>query len=104
MKIFGCVDITINRFIYKTDNVFNATTYAAFLESICQKFFANDRKVYYIQDNASYHKSSDIWNWFMEFPKENEYIFAFCLKFTQFPWGIPMISFIQSELTKFLCS
>ena len=66
MKIFGCVDITKNRFIYKTDAVFNAATYAAFLERVCQKFFANDRKDYYIQDNASYHKSSDVWDWFKE--------------------------------------
>ena len=30
-----------------------------------------------------------IGTWEMEFPQENEYIFAFCLRFTHFPWGIP---------------
>ena len=64
MKVFGSVDITKDRFIYKTDDVFNAATYAAFLEKVVQKFFTKNHKIYYIQDNASYHKSKDIWSWF----------------------------------------
>lgn len=28
--------------------------------------FQKNRKVYYIQDNASYHKSIEIWKWFKE--------------------------------------
>ncbi len=64
MKVFGCVDITQSRFIYKTDDVFNASTYGAFLETLAKRFFKNERKVQYIQDNASYHKNKEIWAWF----------------------------------------
>lgn len=64
MKVFGCIDIINCRFIYKTDDVFNASTYGAFLDKVGQKFFTNKHKVYYIQDNASYHKNKNIWSWF----------------------------------------
>ena len=66
MKVFGAVDITKDRFIYKTDEVFNAATYMGFLERICRKFFTHNHKIHYIQDNASYHKSGDVWDWFKE--------------------------------------
>ena len=64
MKAFGCVKIIDYRLIYKTDDVFNASIYGAFLEKIGKKFFKNGRKVYYIQDNASYHKGKEIKLWF----------------------------------------
>ena len=28
------------------------------------EMFEKNKKVYYIQDNASYHKSSEVWKWF----------------------------------------
>ena len=66
MKIFGCVDIIKSRFIYKTDDIFNAASYKDFLEVVGQRFFKKDRKAQYIQDNASYHKSDDVRSWFRE--------------------------------------
>ena len=71
MKVFGCVNIIDCRFIYKTDDVFNASSYGAFLEKIGKKFFKNGHKVYYIQDNASYHKGKEIKLWFK---KNNKFI------------------------------
>ena len=64
IKVFGCVDITSSRFINKTDEVFNGTTYGAFLEKVATRFFTDDRKVQYIQDHAPYHKNKEVWAWF----------------------------------------
>ena len=62
IKIFACVEIYSARFIYPRDTVFNADTYLSFLERIARYYFP--RHVFYIQDNASYHKHKDVWAWF----------------------------------------
>lgn len=62
VKIFGCVDIFSARFLYRRDEVFNAATYLLFLNDIANTY--QRQKVYYIQDNASYHKDKSVWNWF----------------------------------------
>jgi hypothetical protein len=62
VKIFGCVDVFSARFHYDRDEVFNAKTYLEFLETVARKY--HGRRVYYIQDNASYHKDKDVWAWF----------------------------------------
>jgi len=36
----------------------------AFLEIVVSKFFEKNKRIHYIQDNASYHKDGDIWRWF----------------------------------------
>jgi transposase len=64
IKVFGCVDIESAEFSYKIDEVFNAKTYLLFLEQIAKKY--NKQKIFYIQDNASYHKNSEVWNWFKD--------------------------------------
>ena len=64
IKVFGCVDIKNARFIYKTDDTFNGTTYGAFLERVAQRFFSKNYRIQYIQDNAPYHKNKDVWTWF----------------------------------------
>ena len=63
VKIFGCVDIYRPRFLYQRTTVFNADTYLAFLEERLARYYYPNR-VYYIQDNASYHKDKDVWAWF----------------------------------------
>lgn len=62
VKIFGCVDVFSARFHYGRGEVFNAKTYLEFLETVAMKY--HGRRVYYIQDNASYHKDKAVWAWF----------------------------------------
>jgi len=44
--------------------VFNAETYVAYLERIVRCYFP--RKIFLIQDNASYHKDRGVWAWFSD--------------------------------------
>lgn len=64
VKIFGCVDIFSAKFIYKRDTVFNAETYLDFLEQVAKHYYR--KKIFYIQDNASYHKDGTVWDWFSD--------------------------------------
>jgi putative transposase len=62
LKIFGTIELYCARFLYHFQEVFNAQTYIQYLERILRAYFP--RKVYLIQDNASYHKDSTVWDWF----------------------------------------
>ena len=62
MKVFGCVDIHSAKFLYRRDAVFNADTYLRFLEQVAHHYYP--RPVFWIQDNASYHKDKRVWDWF----------------------------------------
>jgi transposase len=65
-KVFGCIDVRSLKFIHHfEDEVFNAKTYLYFLENVFAKNF-HKKQVCYIQDNASYHKDSNVWEWFDE--------------------------------------
>ena len=64
MKAFGCVDIFSAKFLYHLDSVFNAETYLTFLEQISRAY--HKKKVFFIQDNASYHKDGNVWLWFKD--------------------------------------
>lgn len=64
--MFGWVDIQSAEFEYMMDDVFNHKTYMVFLETTVSKLFENNRRIYYIQDGASYHKDGDVWYWFRE--------------------------------------
>ena len=72
VKIFGCVDAVSARFLYRRDTVFNADTYLNFLEQIAKRYYK--KHIFYIQDNASYHKDSDVWLWFKDHKKWIEVI------------------------------
>lgn len=61
VKIFGCVEIFTGIFLYHQANVFNAFTYLDFLNQVVNRFFG--QPIYYIQDNASYHKEKTVWRW-----------------------------------------
>lgn len=65
VKIFGCINIYGPRFLYQRATVFNADTYLTFLEERIARYYYPNR-VYYIQDNASYHKDKEVWRWFQE--------------------------------------
>lgn len=65
VKIFGAVAVDDGQFAYGRDRVFNADTYLHFLEqTMAPRFYRRGRRVIYIQDNASYHKDGQVWEWF----------------------------------------
>ena len=65
VKIFGCVEIYRGAFLYQRDAVFNGQTYVQFLEHrLARQFYRRGQQVIYIQDNASYHKDAQVWEWF----------------------------------------
>jgi transposase len=70
IKIFGCVDVFSARFLYRRDTVFNAQTYLGFLEQVARQ--THGQKVFFVQDNASYHKDKDVWHWFRDHRKQIE--------------------------------
>jgi transposase len=53
--------------MYRRGNVFNAETYLTFLEKIAKHYYR--KKIFYIQDNASYHKDGTVWEWFSDHRK-----------------------------------
>jgi len=62
LKVFGSVEIYSARFLYKFTEGFTAETYLAYLEQLARAYYP--RTTYLIQDNASYHKDSEVWAWF----------------------------------------
>lgn len=64
IKVFGAVDLYEARFHFRRDTVFNAKTYLGFLHQLARSYLP--RKVALIQDNASYHKDRQVWEWFKE--------------------------------------
>ncbi len=65
VKVLGAVEIYGARFQSAFDTVFNASTYLAFLKkSIAPRY--RRRGAILVQDNASYHKQADVWNWYGE--------------------------------------
>lgn len=48
------------------EDVFNAATYMVFLETTVSQFFEKGKRLFYIQDNTSYHKDKDVWSWFRQ--------------------------------------
>ncbi len=63
VKVLGAVEIYTASFHYGIDEVFNASTYLAFLKSSIAPVY-RDRGAILVQDNASYHKQADVWQWF----------------------------------------
>lgn len=66
IKVLGCVDIEDLEFKFSFEKTLESRSYIAFLETTVSQFFENNRPIYYIQDNASYHKDGDVWLWFKE--------------------------------------
>jgi transposase len=62
VKVFGCVEVFSARFLYRRDSVFNAETYLGFLQQIDRRY--EHQPVVWVQDNASYHRHSDVKAWF----------------------------------------
>jgi transposase len=62
VKILGAIELWSTRFDYRRDTVFNACTYLGFLEQLARRY--RHQGAILIQDNASYHKDGDVWEWF----------------------------------------
>lgn len=62
VKVLGAVEIFEADFHYACDSVFNAETYLAFLRKLSAYY--RQRGAILVQDNASYHKDRDVWQWF----------------------------------------
>ena len=58
----GAIELWRARFHYRQDTVFNADTYLGFLEQLARSYRRSGAIL--IQDNASYHKDAEVWNWF----------------------------------------
>jgi transposase len=62
VKILGAIELWRMRFHYCQAAVFNAITYLGFLEQLARRY--RRQGAILIQDNASYHKDSEVWAWF----------------------------------------
>ena len=66
-KIFGAIDLYSGKFLYHhQEKYFNYETYILFLSKIIRKFYKKNHRVFLIQDNASYHKKEETYEWFKE--------------------------------------
>lgn len=65
-KILAGVDISTGKFAYRHQTeYFNADTYIAFLEQcLIPSLYRRNHRVFLIQDNASYHKKPEVYDWF----------------------------------------
>jgi len=66
-KIFGAIALYSGDFLYKhTEDNFNSETYIEFLEEILDHYYKRPHRISLIQDNASYHKKPETYDWFAE--------------------------------------
>ena len=65
-KIFGAVSLDTARFLYwHQPEYFQWETYLIFLDQILlPAFYRRGHRIYLIQDNASYHKKRETYDWF----------------------------------------
>ncbi len=62
VKVFATIDLFTTKLVYQKNSKFNADTYLEFLEKFSRKY--HEKKVHFIQDNASYHKDERVKKWF----------------------------------------
>jgi transposase len=76
-KILGAVSLN-GQFVYRHQTeYFNAQTYRSFLEEeVLPAYYRRGRRIYLIQDNASYHKKPEVYEWFQSQRRRME---VFCL-------------------------
>ena len=65
-KILGAICPATGQFTYRHQTeYFTADTYIAFLDEVLlPAFYRRNHRVYLIQDNASYHKKPEVYQWF----------------------------------------
>jgi transposase len=67
-KIFGAVRLDNAQFVYQhQEEYFHSKTYMAFLEEMMlPAFYRRGHRVFLIQDNVSYHKKQETYQWFTQ--------------------------------------
>ena len=67
-KVLGAVSLQGAQFSYRHQlEYFDQDTYRSFLEEVVLPTYHRPRRrIYLIQDNASYHKAPEVWEWFRE--------------------------------------
>lgn len=67
-RILGAVGLHSGKFVYRHQaDYFNHLTYRAFVdEVILPGYYRRGRRVFLIQDNASYHKHPEVWDFFQQ--------------------------------------
>jgi transposase len=65
-KVLGAVSVPAGHFVWRHQTeYFNADTYVSFLDEVLlPAYYRKGHRVYLIQDNASYHKKPEVWEWF----------------------------------------
>lgn len=76
--VYGAISLHEVRFTYRFTDVCNVSTHQDFLELLVRKFYP--QKIFLIEDNAKYHKGTDMRFWFDAHRKEIE------------PWFLPPYS------------
>jgi len=73
-KILAGVNLHDGHFAYRHQTeYFNAETYRSFLDEVLlPAFYRRRHRVYLIQDNASYHKKPEVYEWFKKHRKHIE--------------------------------
>jgi len=73
-KNFCAVCLPTAAFAYRhQEDYFNASSYLEFLEhTLMPYFYKKGRRIYLIQDTASYHKKPEIYEWFADHRKHIE--------------------------------
>ncbi len=73
-KILGSVALHTGKFIYHHQTeYFSAETYISFLDNhLLPAYYKRGHRVYLIQDNASYHKKPEVYEWFAKHRKKME--------------------------------
>jgi transposase len=67
-KVLGAVALHSAKFLYRHQtDYFNHLTYRSFVEEvILPGYYRRGHRVYLIQDNASYHKHPEVWDFFKQ--------------------------------------
>jgi transposase len=67
-KILGAVSVPDGKFVWRHQTeYFNAQTYLSFVQGeLLPHFYRRHHRVFLIQDNASYHKKPEVWEFFEE--------------------------------------
>ena len=75
-KILGAVSVGRNQLAYRHQvEYFNAQTYLSFCDEVLlPAFYRRRHRVFLIQDNASYHKKPEVYDWYAKNRKRIEVI------------------------------
>jgi transposase len=67
-KILGAVSVPRGDFVWRHQpEYFNAQTYLAFVdEELLPHYYRRGHRLYLIEDNASYHKKPEVWEYFAD--------------------------------------